>query len=110
MTTFDFAASRRRIKSGWQAGRTCRLVSRGLAARVSEAERAWQAGQLPLDRAAALAAEAEAVSFSFAPVPGRRPGPVQGLLVDLALRAVLAAPGRLMPCQAIRDAVQRRQQ
>nr|WP_129545715.1 hypothetical protein [Methylorubrum zatmanii] len=108
--SFDFAASRRRIRKGWQAGRTCRLVSRGLAARVSEAERAWQAGQLPLDRAAALAAEAEAVSFSFAPVPGRRPGPVRGLLVDLALRAGLAAPGRLMPCQAIRDAVQRRQQ
>lgn len=100
MQQFDFAASRQRIRSGWQAGRTCRLVSRGLAARVSEAERAWAAGQLPLDRAVALASEAEAVSFSFAPVPGRRPGPVQGLL---------AAPGQLMPCQAIRDAVQRRQ-
>ena len=109
MQQFDFAASRGRIRAGWQAGRTCRLVSRGLAARVSEAERAWQAGQLPLDRAVALASEAEAVSFSFAPVPGRRPGPVRGLLVDLALRAALAAPGRLMPCQAIRDAVQRRQ-
>nr|USU31532.1 hypothetical protein NG677_19760 [Methylobacterium sp. OTU13CASTA1] len=71
---FDFAASRGRIRQGWQAGRTCRLVSRGLAARVRAAERAWLSGHLPLDRAVAIAseAEAEAVSFSFGPIPGRQ--------------------------------------
>jgi hypothetical protein len=69
---FDFAASRGRIRQGWQAGRTCRLVSRGLAARVRAAERAWLSGYLPLDRAVAIASEAEQVSYSFGPIPGRQ--------------------------------------
>ncbi|TXN04804.1 hypothetical protein FV219_10500 [Methylobacterium sp. WL122] len=69
---FDFAASRGRIRQGWQAGRTCRLVSRGLAARVRAAERAWLSGHLPLDRAVAIASEAEQVSYSFGPIPGRQ--------------------------------------
>jgi hypothetical protein len=70
--SYDFAASRQRIRAGWTAGRTCRLVSRGMSARVREAERAWIAGHIPLDRAAAIASEAEQVSFSFGPIPGRQ--------------------------------------
>ena len=70
--SFDFAASRARIRAGWTAGRTCRLVCRGLSARVREAERAWLAGLIPLDRAAAIASEAEQVSYSFGPILGRQ--------------------------------------
>ena len=72
MQTYDFAASRQRIRAGWTAGRTCRLVCRGMSARVRQAERAWLAGHIPLDRAAAIASEAEQVSHSFGPVPGRQ--------------------------------------
>ncbi len=100
MDDFDFDACVSRIRGGWTVGRTCRIVARGLAARVRHAERLYKRGHMPLERAVKIAYEAEAVSFSFGPLPrpGKRNVPVRGLLVAAALASITApAAGRDWP-------------
>ena len=69
MTRDEVLASAERIRRCWQAGRCCRLVARGLRARVLGAARRLDAGSMDPEVAGRIAMEAENVAMAFGPLP-----------------------------------------